>query len=384
MRGKMRYELEVLTPVHVGSGDRLLPSDYVIDSDSQTVVRVDMESMLRDSRFLVDRFIYAVKQQGFSLHKEFKNFALKHPKYRFTGPGTVAELTRYLGRSAGNILEHIKEGGKPYLPGSSLKGAIRSLLLRYLVSLNPLPYEEAIADQLKARREKKNTKKEFFSTPAEERVLGRTNFSLLRALQVGDSSTIDPSDLELACVKVLSLVRRGFCWKDLGKRANVDSYEDATPIFFEALPSGTVVTGFLKIDGDLLQKEVASELGYRSQGIKAITDLTGVCRKETRKLLDKELEFFQGIRLKPCIDAVEKLISELASCRENQMIIPLAWGTGYRAKAAGWVIDAEHFKKVRDEFNLGRDGFEFPKTRKVVFYHGKPHGLVGWVRITLG
>ena len=214
-------------------------------------------------------------------------------------------------------------------------------------------------------------------------VLGRTNRSLLRALQVSDSSTIEPSQLELGCVKILSLTQEGYAWKDLANRRNLKDFEDATPIFFESLPAGTILSGSFKTDDDLLTGYCADQLSYRSEGVQAIKRLFSVCKQGSMELLQKEAAFFEAIRLKTCLDAAINLMSVVQSCQENQMVFPLAWGTGYNAKANGWIIDSDLMDMVRREFNLGREGFEFPKSRKILFFQGEPANLVGWVRLSI-
>ena len=56
------------------------------------------------------------------------------------------------------------------------------------------------------------------STEAENLVLGKTNSSLLRALQVSDSSTIEPSQLELGCAKSSVADPGWLCLERLGQQ----------------------------------------------------------------------------------------------------------------------------------------------------------------------
>lgn len=380
MPGKLKYRLEVLTPVHIGSGQKLLPADYILDPETQEVIRVDLNALFSDRSFPVGRFIAAIKEPGFSLQRKFYQSGRMYPLYRLAAAETLNELNQHIGRPAGAILEHIKEAGQPYLPGSSLKGALRSLVVRYLIAQNPDPYEKRLRQNLQDKR----SRKEFFSTSAEEGVVGNPNFSLFKSLQVSDSSTLNPNQLQLGCTRVLSLTRRGFCWKDLGQNTNVDRPEMATPIFFEAISAGTTLTGTLKVDETLLKGEMAQLLRYPPASRTALLELTRVCREGSRELLRKEEEFFTNISFDPGVQAVKDLLSITQECNANQMIIPLAWGTGYLAKAMGWKIDPELFQEVRDRFKLGRSGFEFPKSRKIVFTQGRPSGLMGWVKITLG
>ena len=46
--GKLTYQIEVLTPVHVGNGRQILPPEYVLDSEARKIVRVDLDSLFRE------------------------------------------------------------------------------------------------------------------------------------------------------------------------------------------------------------------------------------------------------------------------------------------------------------------------------------------------
>jgi len=53
-----KYELEVLSPLHVGSGDLITPLEYVVVDDK--FYRVDMSAVFRDEEFNVEAFMEAV------------------------------------------------------------------------------------------------------------------------------------------------------------------------------------------------------------------------------------------------------------------------------------------------------------------------------------
>jgi len=382
MVGKLAYKIEVLTPVHVGSGQELSPSDYILDHNRQQVVRVNLSEMFKAKGFPINRFINAIKQPGFNLGREYGRVAALYPKYTLDAGENLAELSRWIGRPAGHIHEHIKDGGKPYIPGSSIKGALRSVILRYLYGIYGSEYEESVRRQL-AKHKEKRVRKEFFSSPAEKRILGDPNHSLLRLLQVSDSSVVDASEMSLGCIKVLTLGQRSFRWKVLGSEQNLDDYEEATPVFFEALCQGTEISGRLKIDEILLRGELRAALGYSSEKIESVTRLAGTCRECAGELLNKEQRFYEKINFKTGFEAVDNLKQMLKSCRDNEMIFSMAWGGGYLAKAAGWKIDKDLMDEIRDEFRMGRENFEFPKSRKINFANGMPAGLIGWVKMTL-
>ena len=77
--GKLAYQIEVLTPVHVGNGRQIHPSEYVLDSGARKIVRVDLDSLFQDRGFPIARYINAIRQPGFYLGSEFRNASVRHP-----------------------------------------------------------------------------------------------------------------------------------------------------------------------------------------------------------------------------------------------------------------------------------------------------------------
>ena len=196
--------------------------------------------------------------------------------------GNLEELHN-AGYDSQRILEHIREAGKPYVPGSSLKGALRSMLLRGMVNDHQENYEAGLQREI----EQKNRNKAFFSNRPEQRLLGNPNYSLLRVLQVSDSSHLDPSALQLGCVKVLSKSQYAYRWKILGGEKNTEDVSEATTVFFEALAPGTKLEGRIKIDADLMNEGVARQLHFE-QKLSYIDNLVNYLQDDANRLLEHE------------------------------------------------------------------------------------------------
>lgn len=119
-----KVRLKVLTPIHIGSGEKLNRLDYFY-ADGQ-FCRVDMDGLFRDPNFAdqQDRFLEAAPNGqaiddllgANGLHRE-------HVLYRIP----VDESARACRES--EVSTFIKSAGRVYIPGSSLKGAILSALV---------------------------------------------------------------------------------------------------------------------------------------------------------------------------------------------------------------------------------------------------------------
>jgi len=378
-----RYEIEVVTPLHIGSGEKIYPLEYVIEKE---FIRVNMDKLFADPSFNREEFINESKKRDFYLGVFDKNNALKYPLYKTTiASDNKDELIKNIGTPNALVLNFIKEGKNFYIPGSSLKGAIRTAMLwNFLQKANiRSEFEGSLKKEFRRKKDPKEgrrVKRERFSLSSEETILGRPNYSLLKALHIGDSDYLSPSSISVEVSKVVSKTVDGFKWKQLGRDGgNTDNPRDATPIFFEAVKSGTKINGSIKIDEFLLSEEVATALKLRD--ITLLKGLVKTCNAFAYHHLEKELIFFKSVGLKQIQDEAERI--KKISLTDNEFLLHLAWGSGYEAKALGNTIDKSLFSEIRNEWNLGKRGAEFPKTRKIVFEDGKPKTAIGWVKIKL-
>ena len=62
MRGNWQYHMQVLTPLHIGSGQALLPFEYVTDKNLEQVVRVDIPRFFRLPGFPVQKYTAQVNR----------------------------------------------------------------------------------------------------------------------------------------------------------------------------------------------------------------------------------------------------------------------------------------------------------------------------------
>lgn len=115
-----RLMVELLTPIHIGSG--VSYREYYMEG--LRVFRMDLEGVTKDQEFskyeraLVDSALKG--DAGFSIYKIAPDLIKRH---------TLYSVEAFEQNIRGEIREHIKSNGKPYLPASSLKGALLTALL---------------------------------------------------------------------------------------------------------------------------------------------------------------------------------------------------------------------------------------------------------------
>jgi len=293
-------------------------------------------------------------------------------------------LVRYAmrGRPAtDDIYEQIKDvADRMYLPGSSLKGAIRSALAwdaaHTLEAATPQP-----ALQGNAKTADDALEKGIFAgrVRAEKRRMNDTVRDVLRALHVGDSApaTVAP---DLLTVRIYR------------------SRSATAPIAVEALPEGVELRATLQVERYPFESQVARsviDFGDWRQRL-APAELAAACRRRAARLIEGELAFFSRQT-----DAVEVtrfytgLRQRLEQADRFTFLLPLGWGAGWRAKTlddrlrdsperdqvfAG-LVRRHQLKKHKSE--MFKPGDLFPDTRKIIVRGNMPWRPMGWIEVRL-
>ena len=172
-------KLETITALHIGSGDILQKdSDFVfgIDTEERSVVYVinprKVLALIGEEN--VDAWTVAI-ENGRSTEDIVKLYA---PKASITDYSLHA-IDSYLSSPAQQIKEFIRDGfDRPYIPGSSIKGAIRTAVLA------------SIAQAMNETDFLKNVKNKGYITPntLEAKVFGKNpNNDVFRYVRVSDA-----------------------------------------------------------------------------------------------------------------------------------------------------------------------------------------------------
>lgn len=133
---RLPLRLTTLTPVAVGDGGQLSPlTDFIWDSDNDEIGLLDQRKFreaFRGKDRLMDTYINAVRDVlGRNRSLFLADFIQKNLPGKLKDYLQKDALTAW-GVGERNVQELktiVKEGGKPYLPGSSLKGALKTALL---------------------------------------------------------------------------------------------------------------------------------------------------------------------------------------------------------------------------------------------------------------
>ncbi|HZU07467.1 MAG TPA: type III-A CRISPR-associated RAMP protein Csm5 [Chloroflexota bacterium] len=348
---RWRVELELLTPLHVGAGGPRLLAGYDFAVDGGEVWVLDIDRVLAH----LPEAALARALTGEPVAELPRTAYAACARYRLRLRGGGAALREIL-PCARDVHE------RPYLPGSTLKGALRTALA----------WQQASAAGRPLATQNLDKRSQFAARPLERQLFGPDpHHDLLRALRVADLTVVGEPAVELTVAAVYSLrggrlepKGQGFRW------------------YLEALPAGTRLAGTLALDEHLCrvrQPDFGSQRAWLAQ-------VARHCTAFARALAQAEARFYAEARLPALAAFYDQLAKQAASAASHEGLVQLGWGTGWTAKTLGLLLRAApDFPALVARYRLdrGRNAGVFPKTRRLVERGNTPEQPLGWARFAL-
>ena len=363
-----KLTIRTLSPLHIGTGRELCQGfDYIVSSAKPG-------SPAKTGRLDTDRILDAK-------YEEFRKNPALLPADLIANETNNPAYFRYIldgrprsSKADSRLRECIKDiHDVPYIPGSSIKGAMRTAFGAAIISGSMKPAREL---DLRA-------KAKYMDNDLEKKLFGKDpQNDLFRALLISDAflpaEKRDPGKtMEVKNTNPISQ-----------QKAN-----SSVPVELECIKSKLEFTAQLKIDDYVLK-----EKNFPNSGM-----LSGQLMEIIKKHSEKRLHIIQEwYKESVGAEKVNKFISQLQGFSENQLakvnnmaLMQMSFGTGWDGMTySDWLMSDDDFFEelyaahLRRKQNKGRasmrePGTVFPGSRKVVMMEEKPEIPLGWVLLTL-
>lgn len=253
----------------------------------------------------------------------------------------------------------------PYIPGSSIKGAIRTAVLSSVIKENDI--ERFNYDTIE--------KEKFGKTP---------NTDIFRTLKVGDAYFGDNYESAIKVVMINERERQGFDDRSKEQVMEVIQEEDTT-------------TFSLNLDTGII-KRAAKDMPSLPDCMTSVEKLFSCINSHTNKLLNNEISWWEKRKddsgsgsdmVDGYITNLRKLLLQKTSGRENgrSCVLRIGAGSGWRFITGDWSRRSREFKSMivpKSRPNNSRyTQFDFPKTRRIIEYAEDEYSLLGFVELSM-
>lgn len=401
-----RYKLTTLSPLHIGTGEELLPMEYYVDKLQNRIIVPELEKIFNYDPSIAPVFtknLSATQNLGTTFNDLLKNHEaalLKPENWRYATCSTTKDgpykyafqpLAEELKRNNGRLRLASKNSNyQVYIPGSSLKGAFRTAWL-YKQAANDKELLEYIGKCQFDRDADRDLNIEILQGKADVKDKA---YDLFRVVQIGDSEPL-PSNEVLGLVAERILNARALL-SEKGKSLKATFKDSWT--FYEAIRRDTSFIGKIIFDVGLLKNEKAAQKMQWTNEQKQLS-LNTLCQavnEFAKAVCSWEIEYFERLETVPEQCEMEQvtgfyqkeILAEIDKNTPNTMYFSLGHGSGWHKLTIGQLLSktlpAQEFKALRERFKLAKDrlDFEYPKTRKLPM--NKKHRAArpfGWVKI---
>lgn len=350
----VKVKLRALGPVFIGSGQSFTKKEYILDTRQELIHFLDLSRFivfLKERRLLPGYESFLLDQRAQDLQKFLNDNNVSPAEY-----GGFVSYTINAGEAVQNerfreVLTFIKDSqGYPYIPGSSLKGAVRTAIAAMMLAKGEWRREwrniEQADDRVHPKKylrwEAENLEKRIFQKleykDREGRIITNPINDLTRGIRISDSRPLDFENLTLAGKY------------DRKPEGDINSL----PIFRECLAPGTEAHMTITLDLPVMKK--------------AGLDLDGI-KTALHHFADKHYENFEQYYAELPDDAD-------ISAQEGVDVI-LGGGAGFVSKTILYNLAENREKALQMTAKIMNKQFppNHQHSKDVTFYKVSPHML---------
>lgn len=352
-----RVKITALKSVHIGNGNFLQKgTDFVVGDDIICVI--DPKKVLDIiGTEKIDNWVAAIERRE-DMVKFLKRIG------RNTSPEDYASRTIafYEDDSAKinkctTLKECIHDGrGYPYIPGTSIKGAIRTAILASVINENPRLVKEN--DLIVGKK--------ISSSEIEKNIFGGIQNSMFKYLRIGDAF-FDKESVVAVELANLNIRERSDDLNDNSKKQVVEVIEQ------DSEAECNIV--FAKDNYEFAKRRDSSIKDLYPQ-MDSLSSIFSSVNAHTKKLVEEEIDFWK--KISETKDGTEKYIREMGyiiedidACRPGkECILRLGHTSGWRFITGAWSEQYPWFdSKVVPAARPGNDKkyseYPFPKSRRI-------------------
>lgn len=367
----MRYnvKIETLSSVHIGSGDKkVLGIDFLFTPER--IYFLDTKK-IGESLNIASNPKIAEKWSESILAGNQKTFLETHNiDFKSSSRKVVNSVYKFSDRSP-SISMMMRDGrGIAYIPGSSIKGAIRTALFAQLVSkdeINKAYLEAKKKASLEYDKKKKDRILEDTLSSWANNFFGEITEDSFRFLRIGDAFFRNASMAVINTVQIK---------KDSARPRNAKF--DTIKQYAEVLLLENTSHFSLDIDSEGLAKELLKQNNTTRDvpQLKNITSLFKSINSYTQSLVQSELKNWEKIMdAESLYDFLDFIDGEIDACSEEECILRIGSGSGKRFITGG----------IHERMTFDKE--PIPKTRRIEVVNEKDedehYELLGFVKLSL-
>lgn len=372
----MNVKITTLTPLFIGSdsGSHLSPySDYVWENKQFHYVSSEkLEKYL--TREMTDEWVEKMKKSINNTRIEYSLLNFIHAHSIPLDNISIRSVPMDIDPQRKLVKKFISTSGRPFIPGSSLKGAMRTAVLysRLKETDEGRRQLDSISKKVKQfknsvnQKEKTDIIKQLSCENMERAIFGMPHKDPFTNIHVGDSETLNLASLFIASIY----------------RFNLKTQKSDAPMWTETLPKDTECNCRINILPNSSDTSFMQKIGNWKE-------LCRMLNAFSRASLEREIDQLPLEKFDEIVQIYNKLLVIMQQLTPGQAIMRL--GQGKTIFDNTFLMLIEHdpiFFPLREMLKLGKSPKsqniskgKFPVTRSFIANNGVPVNALGWIII---
>lgn len=373
-------KLTTLTPVHIGTSQ--------VENLSQVVDYVYKDGLVHTIDF--EKLQKAIKKRSrpnFNLEEKFledlrERRIRKLDEFLEQNNISITEIEDYrlktTGSISGEIQKMIHSEGRPYIPGSSIKGMLRTALAYWYLKNDKDILIESVEHIIENRV---RPKKAFQSLNG--RIFLDPNRDPLKNIIVSDSEFIPKEKILISPTKRMSI-------KSVGRDVSI-------PIPVEVISTETEVSFSIKIQS---LKVFNPKFSFLEDTKAAFPKLCQILNEFSKASLKREIQELTSPNFSSIKSKYERFLKEIEDSKINGCIGRLGFGKTFWDETVILILKDDRFllqkyenymnrnfwrRKFKGEWILRKRSLfknePLPFTRLFIYKDNQPKGVLGWVKL---
>lgn len=377
-------KIEVLSPIHIGDNENKnlsSLSDFIFeDGHIKMIDHAKVENIFSENPQIMEDYIREVKAYSgkeYNLSRFLKECKIKIQEV------TSDEIIPVIGEfNAKEIHPFISENGRRYIPGSSLKGAIRNSLAFVYLKAHP-----KMIEKITRNHSKPNSNPNF--SWEEKQIFGKNQFNdILKFLEISDSSPFPGKTSAVYASRNYHLTKQ--------------EIETTIPLNYECVIPNSKTKVRVKIKDnipfdilDIADKDFWKEHLTIHKIFEALNTLS-------TRFIEREVEELRAIKnMQATVVFYNKLLDKIKKSNNQTAYLCIGKGTTIMGKTILLVLDKEQLHNLRNTMKKTKAARNFgwkrisrndqkeivaskklPVTRLIYKNQGNWLACFGWMKIT--
>lgn len=375
-----RVKYITLSPLHIADGNTLSSLEYFLYNGKIHIYKSEDLKRLFNSNQLKDFIGYAINNESPSLSSFFRTYSNAEQILRVASTRSSHSL-RFWGRETpSKIWTFIKSQNRVYIPGSGIKGALRTAILRKMILDNSL--DSFVAKELRG------IKNRFSAGNPDRRELGRELNRLEERLSGKALRLSGRNDAKFDIMKFV-LVSDTYSKNVEPLVANIETKNSSRSMgdFHEIIPKDTEFKSEIAIIKGKQFEEFVGRFGDDDRRHSLFNNLDVILKASyemSKEIIEEELNFYRRLKVNTAISQLEEIKK---ANTEGSPVIRIGKHQGFMSITIAELIKkhgqgaysnyVELLKIIKGKIYPDN----FPKTRKVLVNLANEELTLGWIKI---